>query len=267
MKFRFDQDYHIHSNISQCSGEAKQTPENILMYAKERGLKKIALTDHFWDETIPGASSWYSTYHKLTDLKRALPLPKDSEVEFLFGCETDMDKNGVIGISPEHYADFDFIIVSTTHMHMKGFSITEEAHGDAVVLARLWIERFDKLLASDLPFGKVGIAHPASRCIAVENNMYLDVLKLIPDEEMYRLFTKARELGLGIELNGHDMCLDDENRDIILRPFRIAKKCGCKFYYGSDAHKKREFAADKNLFPIIELLTLTEDDKFVIKKM
>lgn len=267
MKFQLDQDYHIHSNISQCSGEAEQTPENILKYAKERGLKRIALTDHFWDEAVPGASNWYSTYHKLTDLKRALPLPTDNEVEFFFGCETDMDKNGVIGISPEHYGDFDFIIVATTHMHMKGFTVSEADYGNASTLAKLWVERFDRVLESDLPFGKVGIAHLASKCIAVENNMHLEVLKLISDEEMYRLFTKAAELGLGIELNGHDMTLDDESKDIILRPFRIAKKCGCKFYYGSDAHKKREFAVDKSFPKAVELLDLSENDKFIIKKV
>ena len=83
-----------------------------LKYAKEKGLKRVILTDHFWDENVPGASNWYKTYHKFTDLSKALPLPKDEEIEFLFGCETDMDKNGVIGISPERFDDFDFIIVS-----------------------------------------------------------------------------------------------------------------------------------------------------------
>ena len=267
MKFQLDQDYHIHSNISQCSGEAEQTPENILRYARERGLKSIVLTDHFWDEAVPGASNWYSTYHKFSDVSRARPLPVDADVEFLFGCEVDMDKNGVIGISEERYGEFDFIVVATTHMHMKGFAIPEEAYGDPVALAKLWVERFDKLLAKDLPFGKVGIAHLASKCIAVENGMHIEVLNIIPDEEMYRLFKRAAELGLGIELNGSDLALDETTAEAVLRPFRIAKDCGCKFYYGSDAHKKREFAVDKNLSAAVDLLGLTEDDKFVIKKM
>ena len=266
MKYVFDHDYHIHSYISQCSGDPEQNMENILKAAKRRGLKRIILTDHFWDENVPGASNWYATYHKLSDLKKALPLPKDDEVEFLFGCETDMFQKGVIGISPERYDEFDFIIVATTHMHMKGYVINEEDYGVPERLAKVWIENFDVLLSSDLPFGKVGIAHLATKCIAVENNMHIEVLKLIPDSEMYRLFTRAAELGLAIELNGSDFGFDDKDADAVLRPFRIAKECGCKFYYGSDAHKDREYRVDANFPRAIELLGLTEDDKFVLKR-
>ena len=30
-----------------------------MRYAEEMGLKTICLTDHFWDETVEGASEWY----------------------------------------------------------------------------------------------------------------------------------------------------------------------------------------------------------------
>lgn len=264
MRYILDHDYHIHSMLSQCSSNPEQTAENILKYAKEHGFSGIALTDHFWDEAVPGASNWYATYHKYTDISKALPLPNDTEVKFLFGCETDMDKNGVIGISREKYDLFDFIIVSTTHMHMKGFAIDECAHGNPDALARLWVERFDTLLKSDLPFGKVGVAHLTTRCIAVENDMHLEVIRRIPTEEMHRLFTEAARLGLGIELNGEDMSFAAKDADTVLRPYRIAKECGCKFYYGSDAHKPSAFGVCRNLDRAIDLLALTEDDKFRI---
>jgi histidinol phosphatase-like PHP family hydrolase len=266
MKYVLDHDYHIHSMLSQCSSNPDQTAENILKYAKDHGFSSIALTDHFWDECVPGASRWYDTYHKYSDISKALPLPSDPEVEFLFGCEVDMDKNGVIGISKEKYDLFDFIIVPTTHMHMKGFTIDEGDYADPDALARLWVERFDTLLKADLPFGKVGIAHLTTRCIAVDNDMHLEVIKRVPTEEMYRLFTEAARLGLGIELNGDDMGFKDQDTDTVLRPFRIAKECGCKFYYGSDAHKPSEFRVYENLDRAIELLGLSENDKFRIKK-
>ena len=266
MEFILDHDYHIHSHLSQCSSDPEQSTENILKMAKERGLNRIVLTDHFWDEKVPGASNWYKTYHKFSDIKKALPLPRDNEVEFLFGCETDMNKDGVIGISPERYDEFDFIVVATTHMHMKGLVIDEADFGNPERLAKAWIRNFDAVLNSDLPFTKVGIAHLATRCIAVENNMHVEVLKLIPDSEMYRLFEKAAVLGVGIELNGSDLGFADEDTDAVLRPFRIAKDCGCKFYYGSDAHKPREFRVDKNFERTRKLLALTEDDKFIIGK-
>lgn len=264
MKFQFDHDYHIHSLLSQCSSNPEQTPENILKIAKERGLSRIALTDHFWDENVPGASNWYNTYHKFTDIAKSRPLPIDNEVTFLFGCEADMDKNGVIGLSPERYDEFDFIVVSTTHMHMKGFTVSDEEYESTEALAKVWVKKFDTLLNSDLPLHKTGIAHLTSPCIAVDNNRHIEVLDLIPDEQMCRLFTKAAERGLGIEINGHDLNFSEENRESMLRPYRIAKECGCKFYYGSDAHKPSEFSVDQYFPRFIDLLGLTEDDKFHI---
>ena len=266
MKYVIDHDYHLHSFISQCSSDPEQTPERMLRYAKEKGLKSICLTDHFWDESVPGASNWYATYHKFTDLSRALPLPKDDEVEFLFGCETDMDKSGVVGISKERCNDFDFIIVATTHLHMKGFTIEPEDYCNAEKLAKAWVKRFDALLNADLPFHKVGVAHLTSICIAAENGVHLETLKLIPDEELVRLFTRAAQLGLGIELNACDFRESGEKLEAALRPYRIAKMCGCKFYLGTDAHKEREFAVFENFGKVIDMLDLTEDDKFTPKK-
>ena len=266
MKYILDHDLHIHSKISQCSSDPEQTAENILKYAKSLGLKEIALTDHFWDESVPGASNWYEQYHKFSNLAKALPLPKDDEVNFLFGCETDMDKNGIIGLSRDKFDAFDFIIVATTHLHMKGFSINEEDYAKPDKLAKLWVERFDTLIDSDLPFGKVGIAHLSTPCIAYENDLYIDVVKMLPDREMYRLFDKAAKIGLGIELNASDMGGTDEVLATLMHPFAIAKECGCKFYYGSDAHKPHAFEVHKNFHRVVDMLSLTEDDKFIIRK-
>ena len=50
-----------------------------------------------------------------------------------------------------------------------------------------------------------------------------------------------------------------------MRPYRIAKECGCKFYHGSDAHKPKEFEKIKYFDRAAKLLGLTESDKFYIK--
>ena len=94
---------------------------------------------------------------------------------------------------------------------------------------------------------------------------YIEVLKLIPNEEMERLFSKAARLGVGIEINSSDMGFGDAEADVVLRPYRIAKQCGCKFYCGSDAHHPKDFDNAKALFErAIDLLELTEEDKFII---
>ena len=40
-----------------------------------------------------------------------LPLPQDESIRFLFGAEIDMDYNYVLGVSPERYDIFDFMVI------------------------------------------------------------------------------------------------------------------------------------------------------------
>ena len=62
MRYTIDHDYHIHTYLSLCSQDPGQTPEGILKIAKENGLKRIVLTDHYWDTTVPcntKVNPWY----------------------------------------------------------------------------------------------------------------------------------------------------------------------------------------------------------------
>ena len=265
MKFSVDHDYHIHSRLSSCSRDPEQTTERILQYAKENGLSEICLTDHYWDSAVPKASPWYVPQN-YDHIAEAQPLPQDPNVKFLFGCETEMNRFTTIGIPPERFADFDFIIIPTTHLHMRGFTISEKDAKSDERRAELWVSRLDALLHMELPFRKIGVAHlvcalfnPASR------EAYLKTLNLIPTEEMERLFSRAAEVGCGIELNQFDMDIPDDEADTVLRPFRVAKSCGCKFYLGSDAHHPATFARTKEIFErAVTLLDLHESDRFRI---
>ena len=265
MKFKVDHDYHIHSKLSACSNDPGQTNERLLQYAKDNGLSKICITDHYWDSTIISEGNWYKT-DNFDHISEAKPLPTSEEVEFLFGCETDMDRNFNLGIPPERYDDFDFIIIPTTHLHMHGFTIKEEDLNSNKRRAELWVERLEKLLEMDLPFAKIGIAHLT--CILLNKKTredFLETLSLISDEDMKRVFTKAARVGVGIELNRYDMEFSESETDTVLRPYRIAKKCGCKFYLGCDAHHPKDFDGAKKTFEkAINLLGLEESDKFII---
>lgn len=264
MKYQIDHDLHIHSNISLCSGDPAQTPKRILQYAVENGLHTVCLTDHFWDEAVPDLpSSWYKG-QGISHISAALPLPKTDGVRFLFGCETELDRDLTLGVAKEHFDLFDFIVIPTTHMHMHGFTVSEEDIRDARTRAGAWVKRFDAVLNMDLPFYKVGIAHMTCSLIAKERADYLATLEALPEAEMRRIFTRAARLGVGIELNE---VFSDEEADLILRPYRIARECGCKFYLGSDAHTVSglERAMDK-FARMIDFLDLTEDDKFTFVK-
>jgi len=268
MKFKIDHDMHIHSNLSPCAYDPEQTAENILKTAKRLGYKTICLTDHFWDTAVESkvGIAW-GKKNGLDHISGYLPLPKDDEVTFLFGCEADMDGDCTIGISKEIYDKFDFIIVPTTHFHMQRGE--KWVGADSAKRAKYWVERFDALLNSDLPFGKVGLAHMT--CPLIDKSApraFIKTIDLVPTEELVRLFTRAAELGLGIERNYHDTTFCDEDTESVLRFYRTAKECGCKFYLGSDAHEQCDYEID--MVPcyerMIDLLGLTEDDKFELVK-
>ncbi len=261
MRYIVDNDLHIHSHLSFCSGDPEQTTERILKYAEENGLKTICITDHFWDERVEGGFEMY----KLQDFNHislSKPLPQSENVRFLFGCEADLSPSMTLGVSKERIDEFDFIVIPTTHMHLEGYPWSGKEGSHAAIRAKAWVDRLDALLAMDLPFEKVGIAHLTVALIAPTHEEYIEVLNLIPESEMYRLFKKCAELKVGIEINMTDMMFEDEDKEPILRPYKIAKECGCKFYLGSDAHNPSKFLRAKEVFEkAIDMLGLTEDDK------
>ena len=264
MTYTYDHDLHIHTHLSPCSGDPEQTAARILRYAKERGLHTVCLTDHYWDEALPMNSSFYRP-QTLSHLKKILPLPEESGITFLFGCETELDAMGRIGIAPERYDAFDFIIVPTSHMHMGEIVIRADLYRTAEQRAAAWISRIDTLLNSDLPFHKVGLAHPVTHLLVRgDDDAYLALLDAIPESEMRRVMSRAAALGVGIELNADCPALDPER---VLRPYRVARECGCKFYVGGDAHTPKALdGVGAHIGRLIAALDLEECDKMAMPK-
>ena len=264
MTYQIDHDLHIHTRLSLCSQDEGQTPASILEHAKKENLHTVCITDHYWDEVVPcntAVNFWYERQNT-AHIRESLPLPTDPAVRMLFGCEADMDSDNVIGLSPEKYDDFDFIIISTTHCHhMGGPKWVNMSNQDR---ANRWVERLDAVLDSDLPLHKTGIAHLTCYLINMDSKEgYLETLQLIPQSELERVFTKAAACGVGIELNADEMRFTESETDIIMRIYRTAKACGCKFYLGSDAHERDAFeGVNERFHRAIRLLDLKESDKF-----
>lgn len=263
MKYIIDNDLHIHSKLSICSSDPEQSNERILQYAKDNNLKNICLTNHFWDENVPGASQWYAQ-QDFAHISRALPLPQADGINFMFGCETELDTNLTLALSKEHVDKFDFIVIPITHFHMVGLTISTEI-STPEQKAEYWLKRFYAVLNMDLPFEKVGMAHLTCGLIDNVRENVLKTINLLSDSDLEKVFGKAAEKRIGIELNAKDMSFSDEEKDTILRPYKIAKREGCKFYFGSDAHHPAAFDSSKATFErAAELLELTENDKFVL---
>lgn len=260
MKYVIDHDYHIHSNLSYCSHDPLHVKENILDYAVKNNLKKIIITDHYWDSAIKNTHEFYDT-QDYSNISKILPLPQSEGVEFKFGCETDMDTEMNIGIPKERYDDFHFIIVPTTHFNL--FVTNNETLEER---AEIYVKRFNKFLESDLPFHKVGLAHATVPGLSEDGfDKHIKIIEMISDKTFIDLFKGCKEKGCGVELNMPIFKYEKDDLNKILRPYIIAKDCGCKFYFGSDAHSLSDFDDSIQKFEyLVSLLNLTEEDKFII---
>ena len=242
MKFVLDQDFHIHTQLSPCSSNPEQNPENILRYGEEYGLRDVVLTDHFWDEAVPGCVGWQGYPH----ISKWLPLPQGEHTRLHLGCEADMNRANALGLTKATAEKLEFIAVSINHLQ--------------------FILRWKIVLDSGLPFHKTGLAHPTFRGIA--GNMpdprdHLDVLEAIPDGVWLDMFARTEKLGMGVELNAKNNEYSPEDFERVLRVFRLAAEAGCHFYGATDSHHPAHFAPrHENCLKLIDALGLTEDQKF-----
>ena len=265
MKAKFDHDFHIHSKLSLCSGREEQTKENILKYAIDNNLNTICITDHFWDEEVPGAWHDFYTVQNFPHISQIKPLPQAEGIRFLFGCETEMDRFSTVAVSSGKYDEFDFIVIPTTHFHMRGLTVHEEDLSTTEKKVNIWLKRINDVLSMDLPFHKVGFAHLTTALIEPERENLLKFIEAIPEEELRATFKRVSEKGAGIELNRDGMNFTEEDAHIMLKPYIIAKEEGCKFYFGSDAHNPEGLAASPPLFErAIEYLGLEDTDMIKI---
>ena len=270
MKFKVDHDLHIHSYITPCAGhDQRQTKEAILAYGLTNHYGLLCVTDHVWDRKVKAAKAcWLDHGLDFDKAKEILPLPQSEKCKFLFGIEADMDYEGNIAVSKEEYDTFDFIILSPSHLHLEGFARDGAKVGtSACEYKEFYKERLLQILNMDLPFHKCGIAH-FTACLDCDEGK-VAALDQFTDEEFREIFALAAKRGIGIELNiwGFMTRYTETERESILRPYRIAKEMGCKFYLGGDAHTPEEFAPRKEeLQLIVDLLQLTEEDKMPFVK-
>jgi histidinol phosphatase-like PHP family hydrolase len=173
-----------------------------------------------------------------------------------------MDYNMTLGISKERLGFFDFINISTTHLHLAGYTVKHKIT-EPKEASMLWLQRLYALLEKDLPWQKTGIAHLT--CGHILKGRTAEVISLIETSEMYNIFSECAKKGVGIELNMKTIFTSDDEKNTLLRPYFIAKECGCKFYMGSDAHKVEALKSAKGNFEnIVTLLDLKEEDKFLL---
>ena len=269
MGYIIDHDFHIHSGGSMCSGDPNQTPARILRYAAEEGFSAVALTDHFWDETVPmlqgGWGPDFYTSQNWAHITKQLPLPNQEGIRFLFGAEVDMTLDGTIGISPERLAQMDILLISISHFHMTDFTIRSEDAATPEGRAKVLLDKLDLLLTYDLPWHKISLAHlTGPKLGGGDPDFHCEVLRLVQGERLTAIFRSIAEKGMGIELNTGTFHFSNEAEEAAVVAFYAhAKECGCKFTFGSDEHKSNGFAYHRERGQCMaDALGLTEEDIF-----
>lgn len=268
MRYQVDHDLHIHSWLSACSRNPEQNPRTMVDYARRNHLKKVCVTDHFWDAAQGSGAPCYAA-EDLFEKKAMLgQLPREDGVDFLFGVETELDRTMKLGLSREHFDALDFVVIPTTHLNMMGLALNKQEGSSTQNRAALWCKRLEAVLSMDIPFHKTGIAHLTCTTMAYwSRETELEIYRKIPDKEIERLMRRAAEVGVGIEINSCSMLYAPHEEAQILRIYQIARDCGCKFYCGSDAHQPHELDRAIALFDkAVDRLGLTENDKFMFAR-
>ena len=269
MRYILDHDLHIHSGGSMCSGDPEQTPARILQYAADEGYSVVALTDHFWDETVPmprgGWGPDFYTSQNWEHICKQLPLPRHDTIRFLFGAEVDMTLDGTVGIGPERLAQMDFLLISISHFHCTDFTIRGEDAATPEGRARVLLDKLEQVLDRPLPWHKIGLAHLAGQKLGGGDPAnHCEVLRLVQGERLTALFRKAAALGVGIELNTATFNFgSEEEEQAVIGFYAHAKECGCRFFFGSDAHGAGQFLRHRERGQkMADALGLREEDIF-----
>ncbi len=252
-------DLHLHTTLSHC-GKASATPEAYIEIAKEKGLTTIGFCDHVWDTAVSPA---INDFYEGQDMARILsaPAPKADGIRVLRGCEAELDKNGILGLSEDAAKKLDFVLA--VHSHSQHPEVIDASvRKDPKKLADILCERFSILVEHPLSKYITAIAHPFFP--SGNRDDFDEVLFRISDDRLEDLFADAVYKNIAIEINAASFAsypVKSIHRSEMFRIYETAKDCGCKFTFGSDCHDPSIYNERyAYLAAMADLLELTEAD-------
>ena len=264
---KINHDFHIHTALSVCATGHDTALEGFFERAGDTGVRKLGISNHFWDSAVPmdhlvpGAIEFYKVQNFEHLLKVKPEIENVTDFEMYFGCEAEYDpKRGDIAVSEAVAEQFDYIIVPNSHTHL---TMLGEDYGDMQKQKTFLIKAFEDIVTSKMSKYVTAIAHPFEVVGYTPDKMKI-LFDMITDDEFKRLFDLAAERGIAYEIN-HDLMMWKEISEIVklptIRLYRLAKECGCKFIFGSDAHGYEGY---RDYAPHCEymagLVGITEDD-------
>ncbi len=192
--------FHCHTTYS----DGKNTIEEMVQAAIERGLKYIGISDH-------SQTAFYANGLTEADLKKQRKeiervQKKHSDIRIFWGIESDILPSGKLDYPENVLKEFDFVVAS---VHAQ-FQMTEEA----------MTERCLKALENKYC---TMVGHPTGRILLAREGFKIN---------LHRLMDRAQELGKYVELNANPYRLD-----LDWRVLSYAKEKGVLVSINPDAHR------------------------------
>lgn len=263
-------DIHNHTYLSRC-GKDDATVENYIKNVKKHGIRLLGFTDHMWDDSFDGWQNIFEgenvsvPFYEGQNVPHVLQTRKaleglDTEgIKILVGAEVEYDPNRRdLAITAENAEKFDYLIFPNSHTHM---TMPREYYADKRKMCEFMVRVFMDIMDSPLRGKLVSMAHPF--CAVCCPFGYEILLGMISDEEYKRCFGACAENGIAVEINlskVRNYSVDDIIRSNLIRPFRIARECGCKFTFGSDSHTMWHSDNFKDFYVVSQILGLTQED-------
>lgn len=208
-------DYHTHTVYSH----GKNTIEENVAAAYEKGLSQIAITDHGFNHAVfPVKRDELESQRKeIKEIKDKYP------IDILLGVEANIiSKDGRVDILPDDYNRLDVVIVGY-HKMVKYY----RKRDFWFFLGNLMSEFFGV-------YSKRQIANNTRAYINAMRNYDIDIIAHLNKDckvNVAEVAKVAAETNTYIELNGKSNHLTDEDITTCLN-------AGCKFVIDSDAHDK-----------------------------
>lgn len=263
---RISYDLHIHTYLSACCGaKEEQQPACIIDRAKGMGLTTLGFSDHIWVNPALEPSEWYRPQNEthIAQLRRDLTECSADGINVLVGCEAETIGVGRFGMTREFADTLDFVLLSCSHIHMKGFvAQPEEDTPDSI--GRHLLSLFRSGVTSGLP---TAIAHPLVPLGSTDR--FDDIVASLDDAALFDAFGLAAERGVALEITTCFLPDSDAPQWRLETPVRmltLAKNAGCRFTFGSDAHSAARQKSLINLMPLLDAADITDADMLLPPK-
>jgi len=232
-------DLHLHTNLSYCAPSTTKLA-SYLPHCANEGIAKIGIANHLYANN--------GVEHILQIQQEIRVSRENSPIEILLGCEAELFYGQEPMLSKKDAACFDYVLLAPSHIFNQMHEYKTFDLSTSEKIRKLIIDNFKCACYQELGV-PTAICHPLYPICAPNQQEIIDG---ITDKELTECYTLAAEKNKSIEVHAcvyrNSVPLDGEGLSpSYIRMLSIAKECGCKFHFGSDAHSPESFVGTHSL--------------------